>query len=231
MPEQRLTIPSGDITLEAVLDTPAGSGPFPGVVVCHPHPQYGGDLHNNVVLAAVRGLGGRGIASLRFNFRGVGASGGSHTRGERERDDVRAALDALAARPEIDPARVGLAGYSFGAWMAALAAEPRTSLPADAAAPETAQGTASSDARALALIALPLGTGPDLSGTLPAYPGPILLVAGDRDTFCPAAELHRFAATLRDAQVRIVTGADHFWSGYERELEVIIGDFFAPALS
>src|SRR5579884_1047828 len=100
MPETCLTIPAGDITLEGVLDAPEGDGPFPAVVVCHPHPQYGGDMSNNVVLAAVRGLRGRGIGSLRFNFRGVGRSGGSYAAGAGERDDVRAALAHAATRPE-----------------------------------------------------------------------------------------------------------------------------------
>ncbi len=228
MPETCLTIPAGDITLEGVLDAPEGDGPFPAVVVCHPHPQYGGDMSNNVVLAAVRGLRGRGIASLRFNFRGVGRSGGSYAAGAGERDDVRAALAHAATRPEVDAARLGLAGYSFGAWMAALAVE---SPPATTELLASSRAAGEPAPRALALIALPMRMGPDLSGTLTAYPGPVLFVAGDQDSFCPITDLRRFTEGFGDrAETRIVVGADHFWSGYERDLEAVVGDFFARHL-
>ncbi|MEE9284179.1 MAG: alpha/beta hydrolase, partial [Dehalococcoidia bacterium] len=76
MGDERVTISNGEVTLEGALRTPDGQPPFPGVVLCHPHPQYGGDMSNNIVMAMAQGLNGRGIATLRFNFRGVGASTG-----------------------------------------------------------------------------------------------------------------------------------------------------------
>jgi alpha/beta superfamily hydrolase len=211
MPEQRLSIPSGANTLEGVLHLPEGGRPFPAVVVCHPHPQYGGDMHNNVVTAVVHGLTARGVAALRFNFRGVGASGGMYEGGKGEQDDARAALAHAAALPELDGARIGLAGYSFGAAVAAAAA--------DASVP------------ALALVALPIGIGPDVGERLAAYPYPLLLIAGDGDHVCPAAALQQLAAELGErAELRIVPGTDHFWVGHERELEQAAGDFFATHL-
>src|SRR3712207_4695272 len=102
MPLTHLTIPSGDITLEGSLHLPEGKGPFPAVVVCHPHPQYGGDMHNNVVMALVDGVTRRGVAALRFNFRGVGRSGGTYDGGNGEQGDVQAALAHAASLPEID---------------------------------------------------------------------------------------------------------------------------------
>ncbi len=212
MPESRVTIPSGDITLEGALHVPEGEGPFPAVVVCHPHPQYGGDMHSNVVMAVVAGAVGRGIAALRFNFRGVGRSGGAHDGGNREQDDVRAALAHAAALPGIDPARVALAGYSFGAWMAAAAVGP---------APP-----------ALVLVALPLGAGRDSAPALAAYPHPILLVAGDSDHVCAASALRALGESLGDrAETEIVPGTDHFWAGHERALSTLVGDFLTRALS
>ena len=211
MPETRLTFPSGALTLRGVLHTPAGGGPFAAVVVCHPHPQYGGDMDSNVVMAVVRGLLRHGIAALRFNFRGVGGSGGSYGGGQGEQDDVRAALAHAAALAEVDAARLGLAGYSFGAWMAAAAAGVHVP--------------------ALALIALPLGMGGDPAPTLAAYPHPLLLVAGDRDHVCPADGLRDLGARVGGrADVAVVPGADHFWAGHEHELEDILGDFFARHL-
>ncbi len=208
MGETRLTVASGPLDLEGVLHTPTGSGPFPAVVVCHPHPQYGGDMDNNVVLAVVRGAVARGIAALRFNFRGVGRSAGTFDGGRGEQDDVRAALACAAARPEVDAARLGLAGYSFGAVMAALAAEERV--------------------RALALIAPPL-TATDLGDRLTGFQGPLLLLAGEQDQFCPADALRRLADRCR-AELALVPGVDHFWFGQERRVEERVSDFLARHL-
>ena len=119
MPARLVEITSGELTLAGVLHTPEGDGPFSAVVVCHPHPRMGGDMTSNVVLAAVEGLAAQGIAALRFNFRGSGASEGTHDDGKGERDDVRAALSFAADLGELDATRIGLAGYSFGAGMSA----------------------------------------------------------------------------------------------------------------
>ena len=232
MPETRLQIPSGDIALQGALHTPEGAGPFPAVVVCHPHPQYGGDMNNNVVMAVVRALTGRGIAALRFDFRGVGGSGGSYGGGAGEQDDVRAALAHAATVPEIDASRVGLAGYSFGAWMAAAVAEsPALELGALPRPQPPTAGAPPPRPLALALIALPLGTGGDPLAQLAAYPNPLLLVAGDDDHVCPAAALRDLGAALGGrAETQIVPGTDHFWWSHERDLEEIVGSFFTRHL-
>src|ERR1700704_3524915 len=84
--------------LEAILWTPsAATRPPLAAVVCHPHPLFGGTMHNKVVYQAAKSLDSLGLAVLRFNFRGVGKSAGTHDRGVGERDDVSAALDFLAA--------------------------------------------------------------------------------------------------------------------------------------
>ncbi|HME12311.1 MAG TPA: alpha/beta fold hydrolase, partial [Candidatus Acidoferrum sp.] len=111
--------------LEAILWTPAAteassgaeppSAPGWAAVVCHPHPLFGGTLHNKVVYQAAKSLGALGLPVLRFNFRGAGLSEGSHDRGLGEIEDVRAALDFLAA--EFPHAKILLAGFSFGSWV------------------------------------------------------------------------------------------------------------------
>jgi alpha/beta superfamily hydrolase len=116
-----VTFASDDLTLEGILHLPAGE-PAPGIVVCHPHPQYGGDMHNNVVDALCDTALAGGAVALRFNFRGTGGSEGSHDKGIGERNDVRAALAYLRDLPEVDGNRVALAGYSFGAALAVRAA-------------------------------------------------------------------------------------------------------------
>ena len=87
----------------------------PGAVICHPHPMYGGSMDNNVVEAIIAAMWRRGYATLRFNFRGVGASEGEYDGGEGEAEDARAAVEFLAAQPDIDRGAIALAGYSFGA--------------------------------------------------------------------------------------------------------------------
>jgi alpha/beta superfamily hydrolase len=203
-------IPTADVELEAVLHLPDDpAGPLAGVVLCHPHPQYGGDMDNNVVMALVDALIARGIAALRFNFRGVGASTGVYDNGRGEARDAAAAVAFLASRDEVDAERVGLAGYSFGAMMALAAMD--------------------ASVRALALVSPPVQR---LDGErLAGVSVPLLLVAGDRDPICPEAAFREAGATLGGrAEARVVAGADHGWWGHERELGEIAGTFFARAL-
>ena len=102
--------PAGN--LEALLEEPEDREPRLAALVCHPHPQHGGTMHNKVVYRLARGLRRAGIVVLRFNYRGVNLSAGTYDHGEGEKDDARAALDYLRSRyPELPFA---LAGFSFG---------------------------------------------------------------------------------------------------------------------
>ena len=103
------------LSFEGVIAQPDGDdGPLPGVVICHPHPLFGGNMDNNVVLSVSFALAERGFVCLRFNFRGVGNSEGEHSKGELEQQEVLAALELLKAWPGVDGKKLGLAGYSFG---------------------------------------------------------------------------------------------------------------------
>lgn len=114
--DRHVSFPSGDITLEGQLHLP-DTIPASGIVVCHPHPQYGGDMQNNVVEALCETAAANGVGALRFNFRGTGRSEGRYDNGIGEQEDVRAALAYLRDVPEVDAARVALAGYSTApAW-------------------------------------------------------------------------------------------------------------------
>ena len=196
--------------LEAVLHLPETSGPYPGVVVCHPHPLSGGEMTSNVVMAVCAGAYQRGIATLRFNFRGVGASAGSHDRGAGEQDDVRAALAFMACQEDIDPERIGLAGYSFGARVAIAVAD---------GAPQV---------QAIAAVSPPLR---DAGALLATFTRPKLFLVGDEDRGIPADAVMAFAAGLPDpSEARVVPGADHFWNGFEYFLAQFTGEFFARCL-
>jgi len=161
-----------------------------GLVICHPHPLYGGDMDNPVVIRAAEVAQSMGVATLRFNFRGVGASSGKHGGGEAEQEDVKAALGALAERLPAGSS-VGQAGYSFGAWVAAHVAT-------------------AADLAALALIAPPLGMY-DLD-FLVRVPSPTLLVAGTKDQHCPVEALRQLGQRL-GADVEVIEGAEHFFFG------------------
>ena len=198
---------SGDLTLEGVIHLPASS-PSPAVAVCHAHPLHGGDMHNNVVVAICRAAAERGIAALRFNFRGVGGSEGSFGDGVGERADAAAALAYLRQLPEVDHDRVGVVGYSFGAAVALLAADEGLRAVVAVSTPTIARGLSEIDVRC-----------------------PALLVVGEDDQVAPASRL----ASLRPAvgpraELTVVPGADHFWWGAEDRLAGIVSDFLATTL-
>ena len=179
----------GGLQLEAQLAKP--EAPKSGLVICHPHPLYGGDMDNPVVVRVAELAQGLGVATLRFNFRGVGASSGVHGGGEGERNDVAAALAMLAGLLPAE-SRIGLAGYSFGAWVAARVAAAAPNLPA------------------LALLAPPLGMY-DLD-FLERAPSHTLLVAGSRDQYCPVEMLEHLGRRL-GSRAAIIDGAEHFFFG------------------
>ena len=212
IPERTVAIPAaGGPELEAGLALPAGARL--GVVVCHPHPRYGGDMDSPVVVTAVEACRQRGLGGLRFNFRGVGASAGGWDEGRGEQDDVRAALAYLRAQMK-PPSRVALAGYSFGAAMA------------------TAVAAAGEPLAGLALIAPPLAA-PSwrFPGRL-VVDGPILIVAGSADAYCPAEALATLTAGIPAATATVIEGADHFFSGGLDALAAAVGAWatkLAPA--
>jgi alpha/beta superfamily hydrolase len=189
--EEQIFFPSDRLRIEGMLET---ASPTRGVVITHPHPLYGGDMDNPVVIAMRRAYLRRGFSTLRFNFRGVGESEGRYDNGAGERRDVGAALAFLAGR---GMTAVDLAGYSFGAWVNA--------------------GTGG-DFQRMLMVSPPVAF---ISFDPPASIPPLhLVVTGDRDEIAPA---HR-VATYRDqwnpaAAFEVLAGADHFYTGLLRTLE------------
>jgi alpha/beta superfamily hydrolase len=194
--EQPLSLRTADgAVLEALMTLPPT--PRGAVVVCHPHPLYGGDMDNPVVVRAAEVCGEAGLATLRFNFRGAGRSTGVHGGGQAEQQDVLAALGHLASALGPGPP-LALAGYSFGASVA-------TAVVAAGAAPALA---------GLALIAPPLAMArPTPWSALKSFGGSLLVVAGDADHICPAPDLAEFARLVPSAVLETIPGADHFFGG------------------
>ncbi|MFZ2089885.1 MAG: alpha/beta fold hydrolase [Desulfobaccales bacterium] len=201
--EEQIFIKTGEISLEARFI--AGAIPA-GVVITHPHPLYGGSMNNNVVWTAARAFGDRGWSTLRFNFRGVGASSGSYGEGLAEVEDVTGAVAYLKGRGS-GPCYV--AGYSFGAAVAARALLGGLKV----------AGTV--------LISPPIAF-MDLS-FLVQTPGISLIVAGDRDDLCPLPDVEELCRQYQPpVELRLVSGADHFYGGREQELHGILKEYPFP---
>ncbi len=203
MQEVQVTFRSGDLTLEGLIANPGGNAP--AAVVCHPHPLYGGSMYNNVVDAVLSAMWQAGYATLRFNFRGVGASDGEHDGGPGEVDDAGAAMAFLLAQPGVRKEGAIMAGYSFGAMVALTA------------------GYARADVARIVAVALPLAMAdariPDGASK------PVLLVSGDRDSYSPVAGLRALESKIGgSARLEIIAGADHFFGGHETELSRAISD-------
>lgn len=179
--------------LEAVLWIPATPAqPKFAAVVCHPHPLFGGTLHNKVVYQVAKSLDALGIPVLRFNFRGAGKSAGAHDHGIGERGDVRAALDFLAGEFRRTPLLV--AGFSFGCWvgLSVGCADPRVD--------------------ALIGLGTPVNSS-DLS-YLRECSKPKLFVQGENDEHGEASKLRALVASLPgENRLEIVPLADHFFAG------------------
>ncbi|HYL46719.1 MAG TPA: alpha/beta fold hydrolase [Candidatus Limnocylindrales bacterium] len=188
--------------LEATLWTAPAAEPSLAALVCHPHPLYGGTLHNKVVFQTAKALNHRGIPVLRFNFRGAGLSEGKHDSGRGEQDDVRAALDFLAG--EFPERPILLAGFSFGAWVGLRAG--------------------CEDARVQKLIGLGIPVANLDMSYLKDCGKPKLLIQGGDDQFGPRKGVEEFFATLREPKkLVIVERADHFFSGHLAEIGRAIG--------
>jgi alpha/beta superfamily hydrolase len=204
--------------LEGELRMPEGE-PRGSAVLCHPHPRHGGSKDHPLLWAIRNDLAAtRQLAVLAFNFRGVMGSGGTYGGGRDELRDVTAAIRMVRERVTQD-LPTALIGWSFGANVAVRAAIDDQRV------------------AALALIGLPLVPN-DLS--LPPLPDatdlralrrPVLLLAGEHDTYAPSAEVESYATGFPNATVRIVGGTDHYFWRREREAAAIVGGFVEGVLT
>lgn len=208
-------IPGPTGRLEALLNaSDASSAPAShAALVCHPHPLYGGTMHNKVVFQAMKSLQSFGFPVLRINFRSAGLSEGEHDRGRGEVDDVRAALDWLDQKFHLP---MIFTGFSFGAATGLRAGCP--------------------DARVVALIALGTPVSAESRGYgyefLRHCDKPKLLVSGSRDQYAPAEKLREIAASLSEPkELKLIDGADHFFEGRLDEMRAAIEEWLRRFLA
>lgn len=211
MKEEKIWFQSENgLKLEGMLSINEGPSPSPGVVVCHPHPLYGGNMNNNVVMAVCQGLNKKGIVTLRFNFRGVNESEGEYSGGRGEQEDVHAAISFLLSRKEIAVEKIGVCGYSFGSMVGVPAAVENPGV------------------KALASISPPYFSPPEI---LNNYTRPKLLICGTQDEFVKLTELEKLVEKLPEPKrLVVIQGADHFWWGFEQKLSENISSFFSEVL-
>jgi alpha/beta superfamily hydrolase len=204
--------------LEALLNAGAENATH-AAVVCHPHPLFGGTLHNKVVFHTMKALNSFGFPVLRFNFRGTGLSEGEHDRGAGEVDDVRTALDWMDTGFHLP---LVFAGFSFGAavGLRAACADARVRAAIGVGTPVTPVAADSEEPRIYTFE------------FLRECSKPKLFVSGARDQFGPRAKLEELVASLPEPKkLVVIEGADHFFEGRLRELREAIEGWVKEAVS
>jgi alpha/beta superfamily hydrolase len=204
--------------LEALLNAGADSASH-AAVVCHPHPLFGGTLHNKVVFHMMKALNSFGFPVLRFNFRGTGLSQGEHDQGNGEVEDVRAALDWLDSEYHLP---LVFAGFSFGAavGLRAACADVRVCAAIGVGTPVTPVAADTEEPRVYTFE------------FMQDCVKPKLLVSGARDQFGPRAKLEALLASMPEPKkLVLIEGADHFFEGRLRELREAMEAWVKQALS
>lgn len=206
---ERLTIAGPAGNLEGLLEWNPQWSPRLLSLVCHPHPLYGGTMHNKVAFRAAKAAVNAGVPTLRFNFRGVGRSEGEFAHGIGERDDALAALGYLTGRFPNLP--VSMMGFSFGSVVA------------------LAVGSADPQVNSLVGMGVPVGSS-DLS-FLQGVLKPKLIVQGTRDEFGPREKVEALFASLQEPKsLHFVEDVDHFFTGKLTELQSTIEKFLEGIL-
>ncbi len=197
----RIPVEDGKITIEGLFEQGRIGR---NAVLCHPHPLYGGNMYNNVVQTARQAFAGLGWSTLRFNFRGTGASGGHSAQGLKDAEDLSSISEYLDAH---FPGRIDFAAYSYGAWATMEAI--RMGLSPDS----------------IVLISPPLDFISFEGLKLPDVPR--LVTVGNQDDFCSVESLGKWLSSQPGAPVtpEIFPGVDHFYWGAERNLSAKIEAF------
>jgi len=204
--------------LEALLNTGVANATHTALV-CHPHPLFGGTLHNKVVFHSMKALNSFGFPVLRFNFRGTGLSEGQHDHGVGEVEDVRTALDWLDAEFHLP---LVFAGFSFGAavGMRAACADSRVQAVIGAGTPVAPVAADTEEPRVYTYE------------FLQDCRKPKLLISGARDQFGPRARLEALMNSIPEPKkLVVIDGADHFFEGRLRELREAIEVWVREAIT
>lgn len=212
MQQTAIAFKSGALSLEGIVARPsATTGAFPVAVLCHAHPALAGTMEHPLLAAVNTALVDAGIATLRFNFRGVGASEGEFTNGECEAADVAAALNVAGRWPGVRRGRVAVVGYSFGAGVMLR------------------DSSCIKGARAAVMASPPPSA---LAGSrLLGEKFPRLIIVGEADRIAQPERIRELVAGAAHAPaLQVVAGANHAWRGHEGEAARLVAAFLAEGL-
>jgi hypothetical protein len=196
MPEEKIYIRNGSLIIEGLLSKASEEN---GVVICHPHSLMGGSMHNNVVEALQEAYAAENYSTLRFNFRGVGASTGFYDEGRGEKEDIFAVCEYLK---KMGLTKLLLAGYSFGAWVGSKVLEESNNPFVDSifVSPPVDYFNFNWD---------------NLDNKIN------FIICGDHDQFCMIDVIIKIAQKI-NSPLEIIRGADHFYMGKDKELAKIL---------
>tara|TARA_B100001029_G_C15047335_1_gene448109 strand:- start:487 stop:1161 length:675 start_codon:yes stop_codon:yes gene_type:complete len=215
---------SGNLKLEGIVSIPESKDTIPCVILCHPHPLYGGNMYNNIIIDIAQNLYKFGIATLLFNFRGAGNSEGTFDNGIGEVSDIISAYNYVSNLPNINPDKLGIAGYSFGA---------STTLDLFI---QIQTNNIKINVQSFAFIACPssniqthLSTNTNL--IYQSLSSNKLFVYGDTDELIDEDVYNNLLRTIcKPKEIIKINNTDHFFSNVIPKLSNKIGDFFNSTL-
>ena len=193
--------------LEGIISTPYDkSGPYPAIIACHSHPSFRGHMGEELISAICQAAGNAGFATLRFNFRGTGESGGNHDGGKSERNDIKSALDVIRRWPGIDKSQITVAGYSFGASVimdgASMLRKANKFVLVSPPPKASRESRLSKDSR------------------------PILIIAGENAKLSPPDRLRQIFSDYKTPPLlKVIEGANFSFMGHETEMGKVIVNF------
>ncbi len=207
---EKIFVRNEDVSLEAEYYT-SRSDKTKGCLICHPHPQFGGNMHNNVVSGAFNAFINADISCMRFNFRAVENSTGEHSDGEGELSDVKACVDFLKNEKKLE--NIFICGYSYGAAVGCAAANYSEKI--------------------IGYVAISFPW--DFMGSefkkLSQSNKPKLFLQGDRDNIALYSKFQKhYDSYSNPKEFKIIKGADHFYVGYEKEISSIVVDFYTKLI-
>ena len=205
------TLSTANSELESLLEIPTKPANPPCVILCHPHPRYGGNMFDTLINHISTYLLDTGIATLRFNQRGVGMSSGETGDGPEELKDTQSVVNMTTINPKIDGSRLGIVGYSFGAWMALESSLRSNSI------------------KSLVSIACPQNKFAQY-GTV-QITQPKLLILGDRDHDFTIGQFRFLSNRMSEPKrTEVITGADHFFRSHTELVAELAGEFLKETL-
>ena len=205
------TLSTENSELESLLEIPTKPAKPPCVILCHPHHRYGGNMFDTLINHISTYLLDSGIATLRFNQRGVGMSSGETGDGPEELKDTQSVVKMTTINPKIDGSRLGIVGYSFGAWMALESSLRSNSI------------------KSLVSIACPQNKFAQY-GTV-QITQPKLLILGDRDHDFTIGQFRFLSNRMSEPKrTEVITGADHFFRSHTELVAELAGEFLKETL-